>query len=278
MRTATAKASIQQSPSSSVIRKGLAAVLPTSIQKSYFLLKDAERDVLNRALEKYRPGQSGPILVGDFKAFKPALRLMTSYRLVIEEIKDAEVITNYTRWVDAVQVRGVENQDVYLTFSPRFEHMWLESKKRFLKYVAQKPADIGLRSQYALRLYSWAKKYVTVGTKRISLEELRKVLGLESVKDADGKIIQEAPLRIWANLRQRALDTAIAQINKKTDLNIVLESLERALHRRVTTLTFAIRAQATPNSDSKGKVPLKTEHDRTAPRIGPEAGSVSNRK
>jgi len=78
--------------------------------------------------------------------------------------------------------------------------------------IAQKPANIGLRSQYALHLYSWAKKYVTAGTKRISLEQLRKVLGLESVKDAAGNIIQEAPLAVWANLRQRALDTAIAEI------------------------------------------------------------------
>jgi hypothetical protein len=47
--------------------------------------------------------------------------------------------------------------------------------------------------------------YVTVGTNRISLEQLRKVLGLESVKDAARNIIQEARLPIWANLRQRAL-------------------------------------------------------------------------
>jgi plasmid replication initiation protein len=182
---------------------------------------------------------------------KPALRLMTNYRLMIEEIQDAEVITSYTRWVEAVQVRGAENQEVYLTFSPRFERIWLESKKRFPEYIAEKPANIGLRSQYSLRLYSWAKKYVTDGTKRISLEQLRKVLGLESVKDADGNIIQEAPLAVW-NFRQRALDTAIAEINKKTDLKIALESLGRSKHRRVTTLTFAIKAQAIPNGDSKG--------------------------
>ena len=53
---------------------------------------------------------------------------MTWYRLVIEEINDAAVITNYTRWVDSVQVRGAENQEVYLTFSPRFERIWLESR------------------------------------------------------------------------------------------------------------------------------------------------------
>jgi len=77
---------------------------------------------------------------------------------VIEEIKDSEMITSYTRWVDAVQVRGAEDQEVFLTFSPRFERIWLESKKRLLEYVAEKPANIGLRSQYALRLYGWAKR------------------------------------------------------------------------------------------------------------------------
>ncbi len=94
-----------------------------------------------------------------------------------EEIKDGEVTTSYTRRVEAVQVRG-KNQEVYLTFSPRFEPIWLESKKRLPEHVAQRPANIGLRSQYSIRPYSWAQRYITAGTKRISLEELRKVLGL----------------------------------------------------------------------------------------------------
>jgi plasmid replication initiation protein len=142
-----------------------------------------------------------------------------------------------------VEVRGAQNQEVYLTFSPRFEHIWLESKRRLLEYVAQQPGNIGLRSRYALRLYSWAKRYVTVSTKRISLEQLRTVLGLDSVKDADGEVIKEAPLAVWANLRQRALDTAIKEINAKTDLNIAIESIERAAYRRVTALAFAIKAR-----------------------------------
>ena len=50
------------------------------------MLSKAGRDVLNTALEKYRPGQSEPILVGDAKVLKPALRLMTWYRLVIERV------------------------------------------------------------------------------------------------------------------------------------------------------------------------------------------------
>ena len=119
------------------------------------------------------------------------------------KVLDGRAVTSYTRWVDAVQVMGDETQEVYLTFSPRFEHIWLQCRKRLLDYLAQKPAAIGLRSQYAIRLYAWAKDHFSAGAKRITLEELRKVLGLESVKDADGNVIREARLAAWANFRQR---------------------------------------------------------------------------
>jgi ATP-dependent DNA ligase len=138
----------------------------------------------------------------------------------------------------------------------------LESKKRLPEHVAKEPANLGLRSQYALRLYGWAKKHVADGNKKISLEQLRKVLGLESVKDAEGKIIQEPALSLWANFRQRALDIAIAEINRKTDLKIGLQSLERAKHRRVTAVTFVIEEQAVPkrvseNVKSRSANPLR---------------------
>jgi len=249
---AIAKSSIQRRLPDSVIDKGLEESLPIGVQKSYFMLSETERDLLNHALEKYRPGHAEPILVGGVKTFKPALRLATNYRLVIEEIKGSEAITSYTRWVDAVQVRGAEDQEIYLTFSPRFEHVWLELKKHLPKYLSEDPTRVRLRSQYSLRLYNWAKKYVTVGSKRISLDRLRKVLGLQSIRDADGKMIQEAPLPVWANLRQRALDTAMTEINSKTDLKISLEELGRSRHRRITTLTFEIKAQPVPNGEEKG--------------------------
>ena len=44
------------------------------------------------------------------------------------------------------------------------------------------------------RLHGFHKKYTMVGTKQISLEQLREVLGLESVKDLSG-LIKPRPLR-----------------------------------------------------------------------------------
>jgi hypothetical protein len=63
--------------------------------------------------------------------------------------------------------------------------------------MEQKPANAALRSQYSLRLYGWAKRYVEVEVKTISLEELRRVFGLASIKDADGNVIKEALLPVW---------------------------------------------------------------------------------
>src|ERR1700693_311649 len=234
------KGSTQYQRSEGAIRKGLPESLPTSVQKSYFMLSDAERNVLNIGLQKYRPGQSEPIPVGGANLLNPALQLMNVYLLRIDEIKGDSVVTSYTRWLQAVVVTG-QDQEVYVTFSPLFERIWLESKKRLPEYFAKEPGNIGLRSQYSIRLYAWAKKYASVGTKRISLEDLRKVLGLASVRDTEGNIIQEAPLSLWANFRQRALDPAILAINNKTVVKIEVESIERQKHRRVTAVIFAIK-------------------------------------
>jgi plasmid replication initiation protein len=128
----------------------------------------------------------------------------------------------------------------------RFEGIWMQAKERMPDHVAQNSTNTGMRSKYALRLYVWAKKHVAAGTKRITLEDIRKLLGLESVKDANGKI-REAPLAVWGNFRQRALDTAMAEINKKTDLHIEIESLEK-VGPRVNALNFSIVAQKIPKT------------------------------
>ena len=102
----------------------------------------------------------------------------------------------------------------------------------------------------------------------ISLEDLRKVLGLDSVKDTDGNVIKEPPLPIWANFRQRALDVAILEINNKTDLRIKLSSLERSKHRRVVALT-----SANQNTGRTETPPGAMKRDSATPASVP--GSVS---
>jgi Initiator Replication protein len=143
-----------------VTKSDPAQFLPTSVQKSYFMLSRSQRAVLDTALRKYRPGRTDRIPVGGIAQLKPALRLMMTYRLVLQEVNDAEVFTSYTRWLESVEIKEGANPEVYVVFNPRFEQVWLEAKKRLPEYMEQKPANARLRSQYSLRLYSWAKKYV----------------------------------------------------------------------------------------------------------------------
>ena len=100
--------------------------LPTSVQKSYFMLSRSTRAVLDTALRKYRPGRADAIPIGGIAQLKPALRLMTSYRLMIREVAGNEVLTSYTRWLEFVQVKEGPEPEVYVAFSPRFERIWLE--------------------------------------------------------------------------------------------------------------------------------------------------------
>jgi hypothetical protein len=107
----------------------------------------AARGVLDTALWKYRPGRSDLIPVGRTAQLQPALRLMTAYRLMIQEVTSAEIVTSYTRWLECVQVKEDTEPEVYIAFSPRFEQIWVESRKRLPEYVEQKAANATLRSQ-----------------------------------------------------------------------------------------------------------------------------------
>jgi hypothetical protein len=92
-------------------------------------------------------------------------------------------------------------REVKVTFCPRFKRIWLESRKHLPEYMERGPANTALRSQCCLPALNWAKKYVADGAKTVSLEEFRRVFGLESIKDAEGNVIQEAPLPVWANFQ-----------------------------------------------------------------------------
>jgi hypothetical protein len=73
---------------------------------------------------------------------------MTAYRLVIQDINGAEVVTSYTRWLECVQVKEGPEREVYVAFSPRFERIWLTSRKHLSDYMEQKPANAALRSRF----------------------------------------------------------------------------------------------------------------------------------
>jgi hypothetical protein len=98
-----------------------------------------------------------------------------------------------------------------------------------------------------------------------------RVFGLESVKDAEGNVIKEAPLPILANFQQRALDVALSEANAKTDLKIKLAWTERSAHRSFHS-TSRSRLKRYRKEDGNrivlGKHGGKREQDRHSTFIG----------
>src|ERR1700688_1027616 len=97
---------------------------------------------------------------------------------------NATVTTSYIKWIDTVQVRAAENQKVYVTQS---------AIRADLARIKEASSEVFCRgtSQYrtqksiypsALRL---GEKVRLVRKKAHFVGGLRKVLGIESVKDAD---------------------------------------------------------------------------------------------
>jgi hypothetical protein len=90
LKMGTAQSSVRRRPWNDVTDKGVERFLPTSVQKSYFMLSNAERLSSTVLSENIGRGSPNPFFVGGKNLLKPALRLMTSYRLAIQEIKDSQ--------------------------------------------------------------------------------------------------------------------------------------------------------------------------------------------
>jgi hypothetical protein len=125
------------------------------------------------------------------------LRLISLYRLRIEEIKGAEVVTSYTRWFECVQAKGAENPEVYLTFSPSFERIWLEAKKRLPAYVSQKTRFSPLRMKILTIKYNATPDIIQYG--RISPPDPQVFAGLyrNAARSREVKASHHSLFMLW---------------------------------------------------------------------------------
>jgi len=92
-------------------------------------------------------------------------------------------------------------------------------------------------------LYEWAWQYRKAGLIRVSMDELRDILGVNEERDERGGLIREAILQNWPNLKQRALTRAIKEISTKSDLEIKLATTYRGERHKVGALVFEIKTK-----------------------------------
>jgi Initiator Replication protein len=204
----------------STFRLSVTPIEEQGILESFARLPQAERKIVRQLLDEFGsqrvaairfPVPFGPKSINERLRFlSPIYKLIRYHRLTFDSVADGVFRSTYLPWIDSItHVKAGEKEEIELRLNSNCENVW-----RVLKERLDEPA-VRLKSQYSSRLYRWAKQYIVVGQKRVSVGTLRKILGLEDVKDNSGRVVQDAPLELWANLKQRALDHALKEINKQ---------------------------------------------------------------
>nr|WP_181718198.1 RepB family plasmid replication initiator protein [Psychrobacter sp.]QJS05934.1 DNA replication protein [Psychrobacter sp.] len=103
-----------------------------------------------------------------------------------------------------------------------------DASNPFTKY--KKENVLLLKGEYSIDLYHIAKKYEGMTTFQMTLEDYKLELGLPKSYNRIN------------NLKARALEPAIDEINEKTDINITYENVKRG--RTVTGLKFTVKPKA----------------------------------
>ena len=239
----------------SALQLSVTTIEEQGILESFSRLPQAEREIVRQLLDKFGsqsvaairfPVPFGPKSINERRRFlSPIYKLIRYHRLIFDSVADGAFRSTYLPWIEGItHVKAGEKEEIELRINNSYENVW-----RVLKERLDEPA-VRLKSQYSSRLYLWAKQYSVVGFKRVSLATLRKILGLEDIKDNSGRVIQDAPLELWANLKQRALDVALKEINKHSDIQLELEFVGRGSFRKVLSLGFRVTARK--NARGKG--------------------------
>jgi len=237
-------------------RLSVTTIEEQGILESFARLPQAEREIIRQLLDDFGsqrvavirfPVPFGPKSIKERLRFlSPIYRLIRYHRLIFDSVADGVFRSTYLPWIESItHVRSGEKEEIELRLNSNYDNV-----RRVLKERLDEPA-VRLKSQYSTRLYLWAKQYLVVGQKRVSVGTLRKILGLEDVKDNSGRVVLDAPLELWANVKQRALDPALKEINKQSDIELKVEFVGRGTYRKILSLGFRITARE--NARGKGR-------------------------
>jgi hypothetical protein len=143
-----------------------------------------------------------------------------------------------TSWFDTAYVGKNGAGYFAVTLSPVLKPYLLQVKREFFRFRLYQVMQ--LRSGYAIRLYQWAKRWEFRKSVEISVQDLRTVLG------ANNSTGSEHTLGEYADFKRRAIQPAIDEINKKTDLSLGFRELKRPGSKAIDRLVFSIKSEPVP--------------------------------
>lgn len=155
-----------------------------------------------------------------YTEFKEIAENLISKTLTIKKEK-SELVTSWLSSMEYIENEGI----IELEFSQKLIPYLLQLKEKFTRYELKN--ILSLKNKHSIRVYELMKQYEKIGERKISLEELRKYLGIG----------EDEYLR-FGNFENRVLKTTKEEINEYTDLIIDYEKIKKG--RRIDSILFKI--------------------------------------
>ena len=113
-----------------------------------------------------------------------------------------------------------------MKFSPVLEPYLLNLKETYTKY--RLGYVINFKSEYSFRFYELMKQYEAIGERTITVEEIKDLLMIDNDKYTK-----------YSHLKAKVIQKAIEEINKYSDIKVILEKEEKE-GKKVVGLVFSI--------------------------------------
>jgi len=156
-----------------------------------------------------------------------------------------------THWIRKARGLITGGSYVDVSFDPDLKPFFLHLKEQFTTYKLKNVMQ--LKSSYSIRIYELLKQYQGIGKRSVTIDSLRKMLGIMSKE-----------YRLYGDFKRKVILVAHREINEKTD--ILFEFKEIKLSRKVNELEFIITKKAASEKSCKASAPAFVE-DRAAAKL-----------
>jgi plasmid replication initiation protein len=127
-------------------------------------------------------------------------------------------------WFSSYEYAAREGK-IICSFDPKLKPYLLELQEQFTKYKLEN--ILMMKSTYSIRLYELAKSWQKIGYFEMDIKEFRISIGANNIYP------------LYANLKQKAINVAIKEINNFTDIS--LKFIEIKTSRKITKIRFEIK-------------------------------------
>ena len=189
-----------------------------------------------RDFAKLASGDPGDVLYKEF--IETAKQFMGQFVSITQSPVPGERLPRglICHWISSME-KNPNDKSITFSFDPKLRPYLLGLSRNYFAYHTLHAFN--LDSAYSIRLYQWAKSREYLRRpQQVALHDLRHFLGTVEI-DCDGVVTKES-LKRYNDFKKVALQPAVHEINKKTDIMIAFHEIKQPGTKIICAIIFSI--------------------------------------